>query len=381
MDKKTEILTNDGWKKYFDIAKNDTVLTLNKKTKLLEYNKINNFILNPESTEWVSINNKNTDLLVTKEHKLLTLKPRTNKLEEISANNLLKKYNLVKMINSGQINKSGIYMKKNLLQLLIWIIADGGYHHKKTMIRWHLAKPRKINSLTTLLKKLNLDYRIKESVLTSKRNRTYNIYVDISKLKQLIKILPDIKILPSIIKNANKKELNIILDTYIETDGSITGKNTMQISSAKEKEIDILQEVCIKNGMRCNKISKNNCYVLSINRKKYSSTLTKRLNQVKKVKYKDLSWCVQTDNETLIVRRNGKVSIIHNCHELMHHTTDYFKISLKDKMIIKDKKHYVITGHFLKYGGYAEQKGYAPGKSGVAKIILRSDAKKINVSI
>ena len=68
-------------------------------------------------------------------------------------------------------------------------------------------------------------------------------------------------------------------------------------------------------------------------------------------------------------------------HELMHHTTDYFKISLKDKMIKKEKKHYIITGHFLKYGGYAEQKGYAPGKSGVCKIILRSDKKKINVSI
>ena len=68
-------------------------------------------------------------------------------------------------------------------------------------------------------------------------------------------------------------------------------------------------------------------------------------------------------------------------HELMHHTTDYFKISLKDKMVIKDKRHYVLSGHFLKYGGYAEQKGYAPGKTGVAKIILRKDKKSIHVSI
>ncbi len=68
-------------------------------------------------------------------------------------------------------------------------------------------------------------------------------------------------------------------------------------------------------------------------------------------------------------------------HELMHHTTDYFRVSMKDKMIIKDKRHYVITGHFLKYGGYAEQKNYAPGKNGVAKIILRKDKKGIYVSI
>jgi len=68
-------------------------------------------------------------------------------------------------------------------------------------------------------------------------------------------------------------------------------------------------------------------------------------------------------------------------HELMHHTTDYLHVSLKDKMILTDKRHYVLTGHFLNYGGYAEQKGYAPGKTGVAKIILRKDKKKITVSI
>ena len=68
-------------------------------------------------------------------------------------------------------------------------------------------------------------------------------------------------------------------------------------------------------------------------------------------------------------------------HELMHHTTDYLHVSLKDKMIVTDKRHYVLTGHFLKYGGYAEQKGYAPGKTGVPKIVLRKDKKSIHVSI
>jgi len=68
-------------------------------------------------------------------------------------------------------------------------------------------------------------------------------------------------------------------------------------------------------------------------------------------------------------------------HDLMHHVTDYFRISNKDKMIIKGKRHYVITGHFLKYGGYAEAKGYIPGKTGVAKILLSKNKKSIYVSI
>ena len=68
-------------------------------------------------------------------------------------------------------------------------------------------------------------------------------------------------------------------------------------------------------------------------------------------------------------------------HELMNHTTDYFRVDIGNKMIVQDKKHYVITGHFLKYGGYAQQKNMFPGKSGVAKILLNPERKDIHVSL
>ena len=68
-------------------------------------------------------------------------------------------------------------------------------------------------------------------------------------------------------------------------------------------------------------------------------------------------------------------------HTLLNHTSEYFSISLKDKMIVKKKRHFVITGHFLNYSGYAEQKGYAPGKTGVAKIELDGNKFDVHVSI
>lgn len=78
---------------------------------------------------------------------------------------------------------------------------------------------------------------------------------------------------------------------------------------------------------------------------------------------------------------DADIFMMGHVHELMHHTCDYFHVSLRNKQIVKSKRHFVITGHFLSYGGYAEQKGYAPGKTGVPKIILRKDKKKANVSI
>lgn len=68
-------------------------------------------------------------------------------------------------------------------------------------------------------------------------------------------------------------------------------------------------------------------------------------------------------------------------HELMSHSTEYFKVDIKDKIIKTCKKYYVLTGHFLKYGGYAEQKCMSPGKTGVAKILLNTSKKDIHVSI
>jgi len=68
-------------------------------------------------------------------------------------------------------------------------------------------------------------------------------------------------------------------------------------------------------------------------------------------------------------------------HELAHHTTEYFRVDIGNKQIVKDKRHYVITGHYLNYGGYAEAKGYAPGKTGSPNIKLSKDIKRIRVSI
>ncbi len=78
---------------------------------------------------------------------------------------------------------------------------------------------------------------------------------------------------------------------------------------------------------------------------------------------------------------NADLIMMGHVHELMNHTSEYFRVDIGNKQIIKDKKHYVLTGHFLKYGGYAQAKNMLPGKTGVAKIRLNKDKKDIHVSI
>jgi len=78
---------------------------------------------------------------------------------------------------------------------------------------------------------------------------------------------------------------------------------------------------------------------------------------------------------------DADIYLMGHVHELAHHTTEYFRVDMGNKQIIKDKRHYVLTGHYLNYGGYAEAKGYAPGKTGSPIIKLTRDLKRVRVSI
>ena len=78
---------------------------------------------------------------------------------------------------------------------------------------------------------------------------------------------------------------------------------------------------------------------------------------------------------------NADIVLMGHVHELMNHSTEYFRVDIGNKQIVKEKKHYVITGHFLKYGGYAQAKNMAPGKLGVAKIKLFGKKKDVHISL
>ena len=83
--------------------------------------------------------------------------------------------------------------------------------------------------------------------------------------------------------------------------------------------------MCALSGMR-NKYSKidagiyhikgktgnsKGCYYITINPNKYETKVSERSFSI--VDYDGLVWCVNNRNTTLIIRRNGKISIQGNC--------------------------------------------------------------------
>ena len=67
----TETLTENGWKKYYEIEENEKIATYNPENKTLEYHKPSDpiFLYDYEG-EMIRFINRNNDILVTPDHKM-----------------------------------------------------------------------------------------------------------------------------------------------------------------------------------------------------------------------------------------------------------------------------------------------------------------------
>ena len=86
------------------------------------------------------------------------------------------------------------------------------------------------------------------------------------------------------------------------------------IAKDDEENIDILQAMAITSGVACSKFvsvdGAKPCFRLSVYNSGGCAGIRKSLM---KKKYNGVLWCVNTDNGTIIIRRNGKCCIVGNC--------------------------------------------------------------------
>lgn len=307
-----EILTsNKGWVKVLDVTEADTVGTYNKETGKFEWNPVRAKFIYDDYKELYHIKSSTIDLMVTDKHGLIGYNRYNRKLEEFTADELAnsgKTYDIPLACIKKDI--SGISLSDDEIRLLINICADASIEDNS--FRWHLKKKRKINHLVELLNRLHVRYSFN---IQSTGNVKIRISAQDSQ-KYLTYFSDGEKQLPSIIANCDTVQAGIVLDEYSITDGhkNESAKNSYQVYTNKEKEVNILQEMCVKNGMRSSVIQREDgTYTITINRK-HLTTITK--NNVEKVPYSGRVSCISVDNGTLVVRSKGKTIITQNTHRL-----------------------------------------------------------------
>ena len=314
-DEETEVLTLRGWVKGFDLCPEDLVGTMNFNTRCFQWNQINQFHSYDTFKELVHIKNMTTDLAVTKDHGMIVCNRNTRELKKISAKDLFDlkgDWELFNAIPSPESKEE--YPHEDLTRILVWIVADGSFDDKR--VRFHLKKQRKIFALVKLLERLGWRYRMGKIGKTGSLKTTVWLPEGFKE-----HYFPEKKILGEWILEHNPFT---VLQEYSITDGckNKSSKNSYQLSSIKESEIDLLQQLFVIGGMRCTKIKRKDKhhFILTVNTR---NSILLNPSQLSIKDYSGKVWCVNVDNGTLLVRRKGKVCITQNTHRLgSHYKTD-----------------------------------------------------------
>ena len=349
-DDKTEILTSDGWKTNETITTEDFVYTYNFRTAAIELKPINEIIRRHFSGELYHIVNKHLDILCTDKHNMIVRyanhkyqRRGTNKIssagqayfDSLKTNN--DQFHFEKMedvagkrrcfMTCGYSSEKASY-DVLFMRFVFAVVADGyfGFHCGKTpYIGFHIKKERKITYLKELMNILGIKFSIRKE-----KDETYYFYIGKEAANKVLNIIGRKKNIPSYILNADIRSLRELIGTYTFFDGhkdTRAGNSGITISTVNFNNASMLQAMCVLSGMRCTLNhraaiaghsikgkqikSAQNLYFLCICPDKISSKAKE--DSFEKVAYEGEVWCVRDDNDTVIIRRNGKVSIHGNC--------------------------------------------------------------------
>ena len=326
----TEILTVQGWKEYSDISIGDIIYTFNKEKEMYEEEPIKDIMIRDYDGMLIELYNNNCiDSLVTPDHRVFC-KTRTTDLNRqfkwsdyrfVSGNELPTAF---KIPVTAQIDrKEELKIDDDLLRILGWIITDGSKHefrkHNSYAYEIYQSKKKNVEIMSEVILRrfprttINSRLRKEGSIdgIKFKRKKEYTFYFGTDKSKEIEIWLKDKthRIPRKILEKASIRQLNILLESLIEGDGTVQySKNKFKYVTyyaGKNPELaNEVQEICVLLGLSAiiSKVKQNDQYKVLISYKRKWANVKK----AKEKMYKGKVWDITVDNETFIARRKGK---------------------------------------------------------------------------
>lgn len=312
-DENTDLLTDQGWKNIKEIyGKNDIEIgQWNIDTESISFIKPLEWY-KKTTNEWITLKNEHIDLKLTPDHRCILLNRKKGYYKEFSAENYPEDY---KQINAASynINKPDYdKLSDDELKLIIAIQADG--HVSEYGIDFIFSKQRKIDRLNEIIDNLVLRTRIGPKPPNCTRFYIYKC----EETERLLTFIPGKeKSFGPWILNLSDRQLKVFSDEIKYWDGVLRGDF---YSSKFKNNADWVQIVNILSNIRTNvnifKVDDREYYGTQITKaRNYSITTNIEKYRLYTEKEEDC-YCLDVSDSYIIVRRNGKVSIIGNCTNL-----------------------------------------------------------------
>ncbi len=308
----TEILTNKGWKPGKNLKEGDVIATFNREKEEIEYLPVLKMTRDHYKGKMIRLRNRIMDQLVTPNHRVLRrihnyqegVSKSKYVLEE--ADKLKTKIPLIPLGGSFK----GLEPDPDLVKSLAWIVSEGSLcrNERIGIVQSKEKNPEKCDDIRDSLSGAGFPFgeNLKLSGFTGKRNCIrFRINRPMSR-KLYNDYFPDyVKRIPDELRNLSTKHARIFIDTYMAGDGW-TPEN--KIFTKSREDADMLQEIIAKTGWGSTRLmNKNGIYIVRVIKHDYS-----QITSIENTDYNGMVWCPTTRNNTVVVRRRGKVFISGN---------------------------------------------------------------------
>lgn len=373
MSEDTEILTPKGWKTHNELKKGDTIKTFNIKKKVIEDKPIKKLFAKEYNGLMYNLKNRIQDQLISPKHKVVRKKFQSNEyvLEEIENIEKMKSPFIIPI--SAKNNNPEIKISDEQIKLMAWIIGEGSIElpgKSRSSYRVSIYQSQIRNSSNYKEIKELLDYfKINYSEYTQKGLglpvQRLRLNAKSSKLiHKWFNTNQNVHFIPEYLLNMSQRQSKIFLDTYQKAEGF----EDCKISCSDIEIINSLQAISSNAGYgstilsRKPTIGKKMIYVLRLI--KHEDTYVQK---IEKVNYKGIIWCPNTDNETVIARRNGKVFITGN--------TPFTNVTMDLVVPEYMKNEHIIIGGQVQNETYKEfQEEIRTINKAFAEVMLEGDA-------
>ena len=317
----TEVLTNNGWKKYNEIQYDDLIMSWDNNNDILEFNKIDDILIKEHEEEMIQFKNDDTDQLLTSNHRVYQ-KSRIIKMIDGQRNITFEKDWNVKI--AEDINRwntinlplssyhEGIGIGGNdYAELLGWIWSEGEFDKIGYGVRISQSSVNHdyVDNIKILFEKLNIEHKLytRDRKYKERNYIEYTWFISGNYAKQLRDSLKNKKLSYDLIFKMTQEEKKSFLKTAKQGDGS---KRDLIIYQNDIEQLEILQTMfhLVGHQARIN-YNKNS---VAFRRSNTTQLQTRHLKNNYKKEYKGIVWCVAIENKAFIARRNNRLFITGN---------------------------------------------------------------------
>lgn len=334
----TEILTSSGWKSYDDLVIGSEVGTIRLEDGVFEWQRTTGLFEHFHYKEMIHVKSPSIDALVTNDHAMVLTSRGSRRMSDRLARENLRRVPAKDLIGksaftiplSGLNSQPDYDISDDMLRFCVWVITEGHISDQGQggHIRIHQSDNSAkggMNELDSLLSRLSVKHskvkRYEKQTVGHGQYRNHDAYrYNISRkdpiCDEFMRLCPG-KTLQPWMQKLSGRQWEILLDTLILTDGckNSSANNSYQYATNKKLEADLIQSICAMNGCRssCTSRTRNGAhyYCITINTRGLAHVTE---TKPKVVPYDGRVWCCSVPNQTLVMRRNGKVFVAGNTH-------------------------------------------------------------------